>query len=136
MQSFKSCGAVIFTRRDSEILYVVIRQINGDHGFPKGHIEPGEDEHATALREIREEVGLNVEIMEGFRQETSYPFPQRPDVIKQSVYYLAAYSAQEICCQPGEVAEAYLLPYEQARELLTFSETKRILTEAHHYLTK
>lgn len=134
MGYIKSCGAVVFTRRGNEILYVIIRQINGDIGFPKGRMEPGEDEHTTTLREIREEVGLNVEIIDGFRQEVCYPFPQRPDVIKQSVYYLAEYGKQKICCQPGEVAEAYLLPYEQAREMLTFSETKRILSKAHSFL--
>ncbi len=134
MQYIKSCGAVVFTRRDNEILYVIIRQTNGDYGFPKGHMEPGEDEQATALREIREEVGLTAKLLEGFRTETSYPFPNKPNVIKQVVYFLAEYAGQQIICQPEEVSAVYLLPFEQASERLTFSDTKRILMEAHSFL--
>ena len=135
MQFQKSCGAVVFTRQDNKILYVIIRQTNGDYGFPKGHTEPGEDEKTTALREIREEVGITAEIRYGFRKETSYPFPNKPRVIKQVVYFLAEYAGQEIACQQSEVSAAYLLPFEQALELLTFRETKNILTEAHTLLT-
>ena len=134
MRFQKSCGAVVFTRQDNEILYVIIRQTNGDYGFPKGHMEPGEDEETTALREIREEVGITAEIREGFRKETSYPFPNKPHLIKRVVYFLAEYAKQEIICQRSEVSAAYLLPFEKARELLTFQETKNILTEAARFL--
>ena len=136
MQVQKSCGAVVFTRRDNENLYVIIRQTNGDYGFPKGHMEHGEDEETTALREIREEVGLDAALLEGFRQEIRYPFPNKPLVTKQVVYFLAAYSGQEIVCQRSEVSAAYLLPFEQAMDLLTFRETKNILAEAERFLKK
>ena len=76
MQFQKSCGAVVFTRREKEILYVIIRQINGDYGFPKGHMEPGEDERTTARREILEEVGIAAEIREEFRREIRYAIIQ------------------------------------------------------------
>ena len=134
MQFQKSCGAVVFTRRDNEILYVIIRQTNGDYGFPKGHMEPGEDETATALREIREEVGLRPEILAGFRKEICYPFPNKPNVVKRVVYFLGEYANQELVIQPEEVADVYCLPYEQALALLTFQETKNVLTEAQNFL--
>ena len=134
MQYIKSCGAVVFTRHENKIFSVLIRHHNGDCGFPKGRMEPGETEQETALREIREEVGLNVRILDGFRQEACYPFPNRPDVMKQSVYFLAEYSDQKIQCQPSEVSEAYLLPYEEALKMLTFLETKVILEKAIQFL--
>ena len=130
----KSCGAVVFARRGKEPLFLIIRQNNGDCGFPKGHMEPGETEQETALREIREEVGLDVRILTGFRQEASYPFPKRPDVIKQSVYFLAEFSGQEISCQLSEVSDAYLLPYDKAKDMLTFPEMKYILSKVNFFL--
>ena len=48
-----SCGAVVFTRIGGEPHYLLIRQNDqseGCHGFPKGHMEPGETEEQTALR--------------------------------------------------------------------------------------
>ena len=73
-----SCGAVVFTRIDGVPHYLLIRQNDqseGCHGFPKGHMEPGETEAQTALREIWEEVGLRVRLIEGFRAVEDYGLP-------------------------------------------------------------
>ena len=136
MHYVKSCGAVVFTRNETDVLFVLIQHHNGDCGFPKGHEEPGETEEETALREIREKVGLNVRLLNGFRQETRYLFPNRPEIVKQAVYFLAEYADQEIRCQLSEVKAAYLRPYEQAMEMLSFNETKQILSEAYHFLSE
>ena len=63
----KSCGAVVFTRTDAGIRYVIIQSLEGYYGFPKGHCEKGESEEETALREVYEETGLRVRIIPGFR---------------------------------------------------------------------
>lgn len=136
MKFEKSCGAVVFTRREEEILYVIIRATNGDYGFPKGHMEQGETEQVTALREIREEVGVDAAIVGEFRMADSYPLPNKPGVVKQVVYFLAEYSGQELRPQPEEVSAVYLMPYEEALKALSFTETKRILTEASRYLNR
>ena len=132
----KSCGAVVFTHAGGENLYVIIRQTNGDCGFPKGRMESGECEQATALREIYEEVGLRPSLVDGFRMEVNYPFPNTPHVTKQVVYFLAEYSNQKIRPQIEELSEAYLLPYEASLHTLTFSETRQILAQADHFLRK
>ena len=76
MEYVKSCGAVVFTHKDGEIHYVIIRAHNGEHGFPKGHMEPGETELETALREIAEEVGLKPAFVTGFRKEIHADKPE------------------------------------------------------------
>lgn len=58
MRYEKSCGAVIYVEAEGARKYVIIRSPEGYYGFPKGHMEPGETEEQTALREIFEEVGL------------------------------------------------------------------------------
>jgi 8-oxo-dGTP pyrophosphatase MutT (NUDIX family) len=131
----KSCGGVVFTRTGNTVRYLIIRHLGGHCGFPKGHIEPGESEQETAIREIREETGLAVSLVEGFRAADSYPFPNKSGVWKEVVYFLAGFSDQTIHTQPEEISEAYLVSYEEALRLLPFPEAKRILTEAHHFLT-
>ena len=79
----KSCGAVVFTRINSEIKYLLIRNLTGIYGFPKGHVKQGETEEETALREIFEEVGLSVKLLPGFRSEDEHPIPQKENTIKQ-----------------------------------------------------
>ena len=124
----------MFKRVDGEIRYVIIRSRGGRHGFPKGHVERDETEHETALREIREEVGLRVDILDGFRTEVERPLPKKPGVIKTIVYFLATYKGQEIRPQPTELSGAELLTYEEAMAVLEFETAKRVLNEANAYL--
>ena len=134
MQYEKSCGAVVFTRRNGEIRYVLAQNLEGYYGFPKGHVEAGETEEQTALREIREEVGLSPRLLDGFRTCDEHPIPQKPGIIKQVVYFLAEYEDQEIVFQKEELLSAPLVSYEEAMTLFVFEGSKRILTEAHAFL--
>lgn len=136
MKLEKSCGAVVFTRVNGEIKYLLIRSVTGFCGFPKGHVELGESEAETALREIFEEVGLKVSLLSDFRCEDEYCFGGKENVLKKVVYFLAEYEDQEISCQREEVSDAFLLDYESALFLLTFEGSRRILTEANNFLTK
>ena len=136
MKYEKSCGGVVFTRSGNQILYVIIRHRGGHCGFPKGHMEPGEEEKTTALREIREETGLTVRLVDGFREQEVYLLPNKTDITKQVVYFLGEFSGQEICIQPEEISAAYLLPYREAMRKLPFPEARNVLADAHRFLTK
>ena len=136
MQYEKSCGGIVFTRNNDEIRYVIIQHMGGHWGFPKGHVESGESETDTALREIREETGVSAQLLEGFRIEEQYPLPNKSGVIKQVVYFLAEFTDQEIVYQKEELKAACLLPYEEAVNRLTFDETKHILAKANAFLKK
>ena len=134
-----SCGAVVFTRIGGEPHYVLIRakdQPEGCHGFPKGHMEAGETEEQTALREIYEEVGLRVRLLEGFRAVTEYPLPCPPDTRKRVVFFLAEYEDQQITVQESELASYTIAPFPQALELTEYADSKQILTDAHAFLNR
>lgn len=129
-----SCGAVIYSTLDGLRRYCVIQSLGGDYGFPKGHMEPGETEQDTALREVWEEVGLRPRILDGFREVNTYPLPNRPGVWKQVTIYLAECGTPELQYQPEELTGAWMMTYEEAMEKLTFPESKRILTAAERFL--
>ena len=130
----KSCGAVVFTRMNNEIKYLLIRNLTGIYGFPKGHVEQGETEEQTALREVFEELGLAVKLVSGFRSEDEHPIPQKENTMKQIVYFLGEYSNQEFTYQKEELTDALLTDYETAMTLFQFDSSKRILTEANTFL--
>ena len=136
MKMEKSCGAVVFTREGGTVKYVIIRSTEGFYGYPKGHMEPGETETQTALREIREETGLNVTLLEGFRTADSHALVRegRPDVTKQIVYFLAEFTGQALRAQEGEVTEIRLMTYEEAMAAFQFESSRRILREADAYI--
>ena len=62
MQHEKSCGAVVWRRGENEQVYILMirHRHGGNRSFPKGHMERGETEYMTAVREVYEETGLTV----------------------------------------------------------------------------
>ncbi len=135
MKRERSCGAVVFTTVDNECRFVIIRSQNGIYGFPKGHMNPEETERYTALREIREETGLNVRILPGFRRVVEYTIPSNGN-LKKVVYFLAKYSDQEPVRQPEEIKSIELMNYEDALRILPFKSSKDLLRRAYHAIVK
>lgn len=133
MEKEKSCGAVVFKRIDGIIKYVIIKQLEGFHGFPKGHVEANETEEETALREIYEEIGIKPTLIKGFRTVDEHINPKK-NTIKQIIYFLAEYDNQEIVYQKEELLEASLMTYEEAMNTFEYESSKKILTEANDYL--
>lgn len=134
MNCEKSCGAVVFTKTDGELKYLLITSPRCIYGFPKGHTEGSETETETALREVHEETGLKIRLLDGFRTADEYLLPVKKNTVKQVIYFLGTFEDQEIICQKEEVSGAYLVSYPEAMKLLRFDSAKRILTEANNFL--
>lgn len=136
MRYVKSCGFVAYKQIGNENYYLIIKSPSGDVSFPKGHMEPGESELETAIRELKEETGISVNVIPGFRRQIEYELRRIPDTVKQSVYFLGECISDNIVCQEAEVTEAGFVSYEDALKRLTFEETKNILEDAEKFLDK
>lgn len=134
MRYERSCGAIVFTRAGGQLRYVLIQQLAGFYGFPKGHMEQGETERETALREVYEEVHLRPDLLDGFITRDEYPLPSKRNTRKQVTLFLGEYSDQDIIIQRSEVRSACLATYEEAMNLLRFPGSRRMLTEANDFL--
>ena len=131
----KSCGAVVFTRENGGIRYVMVEQHSGMYGFPKGHVEAGETEEQTALREIREETGLHPLILPGFRDGETYELRKKPGTIKDVVYFAAEYADQPFAPTDPEAVSVGLFSFEEALEKLTMDSRKKVLIHADAFIT-
>ena len=134
MKYIKSCGFVVYKQIGNENYYLVIKSLNGDVGFPKGHMEDGENELQTAVRELKEETNVEVNVIEGFKYQIEYKMPEISDTIKQVIYFLGICVKDDIICQEKEVEEARFIRFEEALEVLTFQETKNILNSAQEFI--
>lgn len=127
-----SAGAIIYTYIQNEIHYLLILDNNGNYGFPKGHLEENETDIDAAIREIKEEVNIDIELDINFKEELNYLMPN--GIKKKAIYYLGYYENQTPIKQVGEVEQILLLPYLKALDLLTFDNMKLLLIKAHRYL--
>ena len=125
----KSCGGIIFykTRQNTRIL--LVKNNNGRYwSFPKGHIEEGETEQETAIREIKEETGLDVTLVSNFREISEYcPFGK---IRKRVVFFLAQAFTDNVKIQEEEIDSYIWVDLQQARKLCTYDNDLRIIEKA------
>ena len=117
----KSCGCIIIKNR--KVLLVYEKNTNF-WGFPKGHMEEGESELQTALREVKEEVGLEVEIDKERRYELNYII--RDEIDKTTVLYIARTKSEEIIMQESEIANIKWCDFDEALNTLTFENWREM----------
>lgn len=127
----KSCGAVIF-RQTPELEVLIIRQNQGHWCFPKGHVEGNEDETETARREVKEETGLDIRFLGGFREETHYS--PREGVEKDVVWFLASPASDTLHRQKEEVAEILWANRLDAAALLTYDNDRQLFRKAVRFI--
>ncbi len=135
----KVCGAVTYKFKGGIVYYLLIRNESGHIGFPKGHVENGETEYETAKRELLEETGLNIPLMDGFRHSFEYIVSGNKrikKVIKHAVYFIAEFHDQNVQIQQSEISKWWLVPYEEALSLLNKEEDKELLQLANNWINK
>lgn len=125
----KSCGALVVRREQDNYYILMIRHKAGGHrSFPKGHMEQGESEYATALREVMEETSSRIAIVSDFRSSVSYS--PSPGVMKEVVYFLAFTTEESIKAREGEIAEVEWIPLDEAEKCLTHENDKTVFRAA------
>ena len=125
----KSCGALVVLREDDNYYILMIRhKAGGNRSFPKGHVEQGETEYETALREVMEETSSRIAIVSDFRATVNYR--PSPGVMKEVVYFLAFTTSADIKAREGEIAEVEWVPLEKAEECLAHDNDKTVFRAA------
>ena len=130
MQHEKSCGALVLRRDEDGKRYILmIRHKAGGHrSFPKGHMERGETEYMTAIREVFEETSVQIRIQSDFRETVHYH--PLPGISKEVVYFLTETKQTEIRPQEGEIAQVEWVPVEEAERSLTHENDKAVFRAA------
>ena len=129
----KCCGIVPYIVINGEILYILITQNNGITCFPKGHVEKGETEEQTALRECYEETKLEVDIIPGYRDTTTY-YMTEYDAEKTVMYFLGKIKNLEYQKQDSEIKAIQMCNYKEALKAITYDDTRRILKSSYKFL--
>ncbi len=129
----KSCGAVLYTEEGGIRRFLLIKNMSGHIGFPKGHVELGENEKATAEREVWEETGVVTEIHSGFREY--YNYSVNSFVKKQAGYFVAPFLEANIKMNIKEISEYMLVTFEEGMKVLNYPHDRSILSKADKFIT-
>jgi len=136
----KTIGIITFKRDGKSIKYLLLHH-GGDYwNFPKGRQEPGENEMASALRELKEETGIDrIDIIDGFRDEYDYDFSSEiRNGVKEKVHKHAIFVLGEAQSEEVEISDEHLdygwFDFETALKRMFFQQGRDSLKKAHQFL--
>jgi 8-oxo-dGTP pyrophosphatase MutT (NUDIX family) len=134
-----SAGGVVFRPRDGGGFDVALIRTHEDRWqLPKGWIEDGEPAERAALREVREETGVDAEVIgpldtiEYWYKSTYDPEPAR--VHKLVHFYLLRYTGGSTDDHDHEVREARWAEIREAQRMLAFKDERRMVALAQDAL--
>ncbi len=127
-----SAGGVAFRRNSSGIEVVIVQMIPEMRWqLPKGIIDPGETPEIAALREVREEAGIDCELLEPLKVIEYWFSADREGVwtkIHKFVhFFLMEYQTGDVADHDHEVAEARWVTPEEANQMLTFEAERNVV---------
>lgn len=128
-----SCGGVVIFRGKILLLYKNYRNKYEGWVLPKGTVEPGEEYTETALREVREESGVEASIVK-YVGKSEYSFTIPEDTVEKDVHwYLMSTDSYYSKPQKEEFfVDSGYYKYHEAWHLLKFANEKQILEQAYN----
>ncbi|WP_457636742.1 NUDIX hydrolase [Oceanithermus sp.] len=130
-----SAGGVVFRgcRRPRVLLIMPAKGRRRRWSLPKGRVEPGERNWQTARREVREETGAIVKVLDPIEWVRYYFVAhdeEGVEVNKRVHYFLMRYEGGELRPQLEEVRRVRWVPVEEAERLLAFENERRVFRAA------
>jgi 8-oxo-dGTP pyrophosphatase MutT (NUDIX family) len=126
-------GIVVNTEHDRPSLVVGMRRRGRDAvtwTLPKGTPDPGETLEETALREVTEETGLEVRIVEPL-SSIEYAFVQNGTRIRKTVhYFLMEPTGGDLSRHDVEFERVRWVPFDEAGGLLSFATERELVATA------
>jgi 8-oxo-dGTP pyrophosphatase MutT (NUDIX family) len=127
-----SAGGVVFRRTDAGVVVLLIKDSYQNWGFPKGHIEPGEDPAGAAAREIAEETGLEGLVLHGALRAIDWYFRFRGRLVHKTCrFFLFESPSGEPHPQAEEgISDCRWLPLDAALRTISYANAREVLEEA------
>jgi 8-oxo-dGTP pyrophosphatase MutT (NUDIX family) len=127
-----SAGGVVL--RDGCVAVIVpTRRAASGHrvlALPKGHVDPGETPAQAAQREVREEAGVETDLVTELGEVRYWYQRGGRKIAKLVTFFLFDYRAGDVADHDAEVEEARWITVEEAERTLTYKGEREMLRRA------
>ncbi len=128
-----SAGGIVYRMQDGEALFLLIRDSYRNWGFPKGHLEDGEQPQEAAVREVQEETGLGELRVDGAIETIDWFFRFRGKLVhKVCHFYLMRTRHARTNPQRDEgITACRWARFDDATRLISYANARAVLIRAH-----
>lgn len=134
-RQFSAGGAVYKTSKKGNIKWLLIKPTGTDRWqLPKGKIDKGESTIEAALREVKEEGGVETKIIKKIGSSSYFYVFEDTKCFKTVTYFLMELVKKTKEGHDNEIDEVKFEEFEKAHELLSFKDDKNILKKAKEIL--
>ncbi len=125
MKPTLKAGAIIFSRDNPDKIAVLHQQKYNDYSFAKGHLEAGETLQECAVREVKEETGLDIELL---RALPPFHYHNTKDGDVEVAYFLAR-SLDDSTVQTETGGTLYWMSAAEALDKISYENLRRFFKE-------
>ncbi|MFA6524309.1 MAG: transcription antitermination factor NusB [Candidatus Paceibacterota bacterium] len=131
-------GALIYAKKDNNVLFALVHDVFGYWTLSKGHIEEGENEEDGTKREIKEEINLDIEIKEKLGEnEYVASHPEKGKTLKKVIYFLAESPYRELVLESsGGLDGARWFQLSEIPELRIYNDIIPLIEKAIDIISK
>jgi 8-oxo-dGTP pyrophosphatase MutT (NUDIX family) len=131
-----SAGGIVFRRDGERTFFLLIRDSYRNWGFPKGHVEAGEEPGIAALREVGEETGLEPLEIRAPIETIDWEFRFRGRRIHKTChFFLIETPSRDTEPQRAEgITACRWASYDQAERMIAYDNARAVLRQAQHLL--
>ena len=128
-----SAGGVVYRLQDGEPYFLLIRDSYRNWGFPKGHLESDEAPDAAAVREVREETGLEHVMLDGEIDTIDWFFRFRGKLVhKVCHFFLMRTDTEQTTPQRAEgITACRWARFDEATQLVSYANARDVLLRAN-----
>ncbi|HEU4702541.1 MAG TPA: NUDIX hydrolase [Conexibacter sp.] len=128
----RSAGGVVVRGEQAIVIVPTRRGAQGQKvlALPKGHVDPGETPDQTALREVREETGVDAALVEKLGDVRYFYQRGGKRIFKRVTFYLFEYLGGSLDDHDDEVEEARWIPLAEAVRALSYDGEREMAERA------
>lgn len=127
-----SAGGVVRRGDEVAVIVPVRRDVRGQQvlGLPKGHPDGDESAAEAATREVREETGLDVDLIDELGEVEYFYERHGRRVRKRVAFFLFTYRSGDLADHDHEIEDARWMPIGEAAEALTYEGERDMVRRA------
>lgn len=139
-----SAGGLVYRRRAGVPTVVLVARRRPDSsalvwGLPKGHLEAGESSEAAAVREVREETGLEAVVEERLGDITYWFARREPDgtsirILKRVRFFLMRYERGRFADRDAEMDAVRWFRLAEAEKVVAYANERALVKRARELL--